>query len=138
VKINFDNLQSYTMGELRMIAKMFRIKKPTSLNKKQLIGEIEKMRESGEELVLKDNVSSSLATDLIGDINAVSQLKLSDRMEEIKEILTDCMVCVLSANIDVASKKQILNNLLKALDKTSEEKNESSYIKSVKNFINTL
>ncbi|MBR2303032.1 MAG: Rho termination factor N-terminal domain-containing protein [Clostridia bacterium] len=138
MKINFDNLQSYTMGELRMIAKMFRIKKPTSMNKKQLIGEIEKMRESGEELVLKDNVSSSLATDLIGDINAVSQLKLSDRMEEIKEILTDCIVCVLSANTDVASKKQILTNLLKALDKTNEEKNESAYIKSVKNFVNTL
>ena len=44
----------------------------------------------------------------------------------------------MSANTDVASKKQILTNLLKALDKTNEEKNESAYIKSVKNFVNTL
>lgn len=138
MKINFDNLQSYTMGELRMIAKMFRIKKPTSMKKEQLINEIKNMRDGDAEMILKDNISSTLATDLIGDINAVSELKLSDRMEDIKGILTDCIVCVLSANIDVVSKKQILSNLLQALDKANEENSESSYIKSVKNFVNTL
>ncbi|MBQ9716320.1 MAG: Rho termination factor N-terminal domain-containing protein [Clostridia bacterium] len=138
MKVNFDNLQNYTMGELRMIAKMFRIKSPTAMKKSKLIEEIIKAREGDQNVKTNDVITSQLATDLLGDVDVISSLHLSDKMDDIKGILTDCIVCVLSLGVDGQAKKQILDYLLKALDKANNGKQDNAYIKSVKNFVDTL
>ena len=126
------------MGELRMIAKMFRIKSPTAMKKSKLIEEIIKAREGDQNVKTNDVITSQLATDLLGDVDVISSLHLSDKMDDIKGILTDCIVCVLSLGVDGQAKKQILDYLLKALDKANNGKQDNAYIKSVKNFVDTL
>ena len=108
------------------------------MKKSKLIEEIIKAREGDQNVKTNDVITSQLATDLLGDVDVISSLHLSDKMDDIKGILTDCIVCVLSLGVDGQAKKQILDYLLKALDKANNGKQDNAYIKSVKNFVDTL